>query len=53
MMSGHGTIETAVSATKLGGMVCRKPLSMDKISIIVSNIRSYQSEKIRKGYTAQ
>lgn len=49
MMSGHGTIETAVSATKLGAWdFVEKPLSMDKISIIVSNIRSYQSEKFEK-----
>ena len=34
MMSGHGTIETAVKATKLGAWdFVEKPLSMDKISI--------------------
>lgn len=38
MMSGHGTIETAVKATKLGAYdFIEKPLSLDKIIILVSN----------------
>lgn len=49
MISGHGTIETAVKATKLGAWdFIEKPLSMDKISIIISNIRQYQIEKEEK-----
>lgn len=49
MISGHGTIETAVKATKLGAWdFIEKPLSMDKISIIISNILSYQQEKEEK-----
>ncbi|MCB0393781.1 MAG: sigma-54-dependent Fis family transcriptional regulator [Bdellovibrionales bacterium] len=49
MMSGHGTIETAVKATKMGAWdFVEKPLSMDKISILISNILAFQSEKTEK-----
>jgi two-component system nitrogen regulation response regulator NtrX len=49
MISGHGTIETAVKATKLGAWdFIEKPLSMDKISIVISNIIQYQQEKEEK-----
>lgn len=49
MISGHGTIETAVKATKLGAWdFIEKPLSMDKISIVIANILNYQSEKQEK-----
>lgn len=49
MISGHGTIETAVKATKLGAWdFIEKPLSMDKISIVISNIISFQQEKEEK-----
>ena len=49
MMSGHGTIETAVKATKLGAWdFVEKPLSMDKISILITNIQSFQSERSEK-----
>ncbi len=49
MISGHGTIETAVKATKLGAYdFVEKPVSMDKISIIISNILNYQQEKEEK-----
>ena len=38
MMSGHGTIETAVKATKLGAFdFIEKPLSLDKVIILVTN----------------
>jgi len=38
IMSGHGTIETAVRATKLGAFdFVEKPLSLDKIIILVNN----------------
>lgn len=41
IMSGHGTIETAVKATKLGAFdFIEKPLSLDKIIILVSNALS-------------
>lgn len=49
MISGHGTIETAVKATKLGAWdFIEKPLSVDKISIVISNIITYQQEKGEK-----
>src|ERR687892_301163 len=38
MISGHGTIETAVKATKLGAYdFVEKPLSLDKTLILVQN----------------
>jgi len=49
IMSGHGTIETAVKAVKLGAWdFVEKPLSMDKISILLKNILNFQSEQIEK-----
>jgi two-component system nitrogen regulation response regulator NtrX len=49
MISGHGTIETAVKATKLGAYdFIEKPLSIDKITITIQNAMNYklaQSEK--------
>jgi two-component system, NtrC family, nitrogen regulation response regulator NtrX len=39
MISGHGTIETAVKATKLGAFdFFEKPLSMEKIILIVNHV---------------
>ena len=38
MISGHGTIETAVRATKLGAYdFLEKPLSLEKTLIVVKN----------------
>jgi len=38
MISGHGTIETAVKATKLGAFdFLEKPLSIQKISVVAKN----------------
>jgi two-component system nitrogen regulation response regulator NtrX len=49
IMSGHGTIETAVKAVKLGAWdFVEKPLSMDKISILISNIMSFQKTNYEK-----
>jgi two-component system nitrogen regulation response regulator NtrX len=49
MISGHGTIETAVKATKLGAWdFIEKPLSVDKILIVIQNIITYQQEKGEK-----
>ena len=49
MMSGHGTIETAVKSTKLGAYdFVEKPLSIDKISILIQNILNFQSERNEK-----
>jgi two-component system nitrogen regulation response regulator NtrX len=49
VMSGHGNIETAVKATKLGAWdFVEKPLSIEKIQILLNNILSYQQEKEEK-----
>lgn len=49
VMSGHGSIETAVRATKLGAWdFVEKPLSMDKILILIKNILSYENERDEK-----
>lgn len=55
MISGHGTIETAVRATRLGAWdFIEKPLSMERILINLSNILQYQFEKAqRQGLVAQ
>ncbi len=51
MISGHGTIETAVQATKLGAFdFIEKPLSLDKLVITASNaltISRLQEENVR------
>lgn len=49
IMSGHGTIETAVKAVKLGAWdFVEKPLSYDRIQILIHNILSFQSERLEK-----
>lgn len=49
MMSGHGTIETAVKSTKLGAWdFVEKPISMDRVLILIQNILSYLAEKTQK-----
>ena len=49
MMSGHGTIETAVSATKLGAWdFIEKPISMDKVIILLKNLLEIQKVKKEK-----
>src|SRR6202162_2091508 len=46
IISGHGTIETAVRATKLGAFdFLEKPLSIDKTLIVVKN--AIESKKLR------
>ncbi|MCM0604566.1 MAG: sigma-54-dependent Fis family transcriptional regulator [Xanthomonadaceae bacterium] len=43
MMSGHGTIETAVRATKLGAFdFIEKPLSLERLLVLLQNARSTQ-----------
>lgn len=43
MMSGHGTIETAVKATKLGAYdFVEKPFSLDKVLITIANAISFK-----------
>src|SRR2546421_5171458 len=47
MISGHGTIETAVRATKLGAYdFLEKPLSLDKTLILVK--KAIESKKLRR-----
>ena len=47
MMSGHGTIETAVEATKLGAWdFVEKPVSIDKVIILLKNL--IETQKIRR-----
>ena len=47
MISGHGTIETAVRATKLGAFdFIEKPLSLEKVLISVSNALQLQKLKV-------
>lgn len=49
IMSGHGTIETAVRAVKNGAWdFVEKPLSMDKISILIANILNFKREQSDK-----
>lgn len=49
MISGHGTIETAVKATKLGAYdFIEKPLSMDKITIVIQNVLHLRQEREEK-----
>jgi two-component system nitrogen regulation response regulator NtrX len=47
IMSGHGTIETAVRATKLGAFdFIEKPLSLDKVVIVLNNLLSISRLKV-------
>jgi two-component system, NtrC family, nitrogen regulation response regulator NtrX len=47
MISGHGTIETAVRATKLGAYdFAEKPLSLDKTLILVKN--ALEAHRLRR-----
>lgn len=49
MISGHGTIETAVKATKIGAWdFIEKPLSLDKITIAIDHIVKLKSERDEK-----
>ncbi len=49
MISGHGTIETAVKATKLGAYdFIEKPLSIDKVTITISNAMNYKQAQMEK-----
>ena len=49
IMSGHGTIETAVKAVKLGAWdFVEKPLSFDRILILINNITAFQGERGEK-----
>src|SRR5437764_1092378 len=44
MISGHGSIEAAVKATKLGAFdFLEKPLSIEKVSVVVKNALKHRS----------
>lgn len=59
MMSGHGTIETAVRATKLGAFdFVEKPFSLDKVLITIANALSIkelrkENESLRRASIEQ
>lgn len=43
MITGHGTIETAVKATKLGAFdFIEKPLSIDKVIVTINNALNFR-----------
>jgi two-component system, NtrC family, nitrogen regulation response regulator NtrX len=47
MISGHGSIETAVRATKLGAFdFLEKPLSIDKVSVVSKNALAHRALSI-------
>ena len=49
MISGHGTIETAVKATRIGAWdFIEKPLSLDKVTLAIDHILQLKSEKDEK-----
>lgn len=49
MISGHGTIETAVKATKMGAWdFIEKPLSLDKVSLAINHVLKFKLEKDEK-----
>ncbi len=49
MISGHGTIETAVKATRIGAWdFIEKPLSLDKVTIAIDHIVQLKSERDEK-----
>jgi two-component system nitrogen regulation response regulator NtrX len=51
MMSGHGTIETAVQATKLGAYdFIEKPLSLEKLLVLIQN--TVRTQELQKTNTA-
>lgn len=55
MISGHGTIDTAVRATKLGAFdFVEKPLSLEKTLLVLRNaLRQRQLEKRNRGLLEQ
>lgn len=49
MISGHGTIETAVKSTKMGAWdFIEKPLSLDKVHLVIEHVLKFRSEKEEK-----
>ena len=51
MITGHGTIETAVNATKLGAYdFIEKPLSIDKVIVAINNALKFRRIKEENKY---
>ena len=49
MISGHGTIETAVKSTKMGAWdFIEKPLSLDKVFLNIEHVLKWNAEKQEK-----
>jgi len=49
MISGHGTIETAVKATKTGAWdFIEKPLSLEKVHLVIDHVLKFRAEKNEK-----
>ncbi|OQW52121.1 MAG: Fis family transcriptional regulator [Proteobacteria bacterium SG_bin7] len=49
IMSGHGTIDTAVQATRLGAWdFFEKPVSLERILILLKNILNLREERLEK-----
>jgi two-component system nitrogen regulation response regulator NtrX len=54
MISGHGSIEAAVKATKLGAFdFLEKPLSIEKVSVVVKNALSHRSLELENSRLKQ
>jgi len=54
VISGHGSIEAAVKATKLGAFdFLEKPLSIDKISVVVKNALAHRTLAIENSQLKQ
>ncbi len=55
MISGHGTIETAVRATKLGAFdFLEKPLTIDKVLVVVKNaLKQRRLEQVVEEWRSQ
>jgi two-component system, NtrC family, nitrogen regulation response regulator NtrX len=54
VISGHGSIEAAVKATKLGAFdFLEKPLSIDKISLVVKNALAHRALSIENSQLKQ
>jgi two-component system nitrogen regulation response regulator NtrX len=54
VISGHGSIEAAVKATKLGAFdFLEKPLSIDKISVVVKNALAHRAMALENSQLKQ
>ena len=54
MISGHGNIETAVKATKLGAFdFVEKPLTLDRVSLVLKNAVKQRRLRVLAGLTVR